>query len=174
MSIVLWWLSIAPSVGVTAPTSPKYAVKKIAALNADLTKLDALQRITDDLVFQQTVSIMGGEYDWHFRYNSAGTELVAWTIRLSQSLDQTSYEGARVAQSIKRRRLLINGQKETVLEAYEIISEIHAHGKDIHTLLISEENALAGKNFNDEVIDKRREFSRSLGGLRLSIVLLSG
>ena len=166
---VLISLVFAPAAGMAAPTDPKDAVKELAALSADLANIDTLQRITDDLVFWQSVAIMGGEYDWQFSYNSAGTELVEWTIRLSQSLDQTSHEGARAAQSIKRSRVLTDAEKESGLEVYEIFNEIHTHGKDIHTLLRAGDVALAAKIFSDEVIEKRRQFSRSLVSMKIEI-----
>ena len=88
------------------PRDAKDAVQEIAALSTDMTQFATLLRLSEDISFWQSVSIMGAEYEWNFSYDTQGAEVFAWTIRLYNALDESLFEGIAASQAIARSRVL--------------------------------------------------------------------
>lgn len=61
--------------------NPKDAVQEIAALNSDILSIGEIIRISDDIVFWQSVAIMGSEYGWTFDFTGQGN-IHEWKYRL--------------------------------------------------------------------------------------------
>ncbi len=151
------------------PTDPKDAVKEIAALTADMAHFDAIRRVAEDLVFWQSVAIMGGEFGWTFAYNSQATEIEEWTYRLYNSLDETLPEGIQSRQAIKRSRVLTDEEKQRGEELFLMYEEMHSVAQEVYVLLKDDDVASAAALFEERTLNLRREISRAAASSQITL-----
>lgn len=137
------------------------AVYEIAELNAHMVQFETLQRISEDIVFWQSVAIMGSEYDWTFSYNTGGTEIQDWTVRLYNTLDEVPIEGTRAKQAIARSRVLSDEEKAAGMELFAQFEEMHAIGSEVYQLLRAGDTASASDVFETRTLELRSEIART-------------
>ena len=143
------------------PRDPKDVVQEIAALNTDMTQFAALLRLSEDISFWQSVSIMGAENNWEFGYDSQGTEVFAWTLRLYNSLDESLTEGIAASQAIARSRVLTDDEKQAGKALFEQYEEMRGYGEKTYRLLKEGNVSEASELYETEVIQLRRDISKS-------------
>ena len=69
-----------------------------------LGQVDTIYRLREELVFWQSVAIMGDEFGWVLDYNVQGSANEAWTIRLDNALGDSETEAVNTARALKRQR----------------------------------------------------------------------
>lgn len=154
-------VALSPMVASSQSIDPKAAVQEIATLSADMVHFDTIRRIAEDLVFWQSVSIMGGEYGWTFNYGAQGENVEEWTYRLYNSLDETVNEGVRARQAIARSRVLTEDEKEQGAELSRMYEEMRAIAEEVYKLLKADDVNSAAALFEERTLNLRREISRA-------------
>jgi len=139
----------------------KDAVQEIAALSTDMTQFATLLRLSEDISFWQSVSIMGAEYQWKFNYDTQGSDVFAWTYRLYNTLDETLSEGIAASQAIARSRVLTVEEKEAGKALFAQYEEMRGYGETVHRLLKDGNVSEASEIYEAEVIQLRRDISIS-------------
>lgn len=143
------------------PRDAKDAVQEIAALSTDMTQFATLLRLSEDISFWQSVSIMGAEYEWNFSYDTQGAEVFAWTIRLYNALDESLFEGIAASQAIARSRVLTKEEKEAGKALFAQYEEMRGYGEMVNRLLKDGNFSKASEIYEAEVIQLRRDISIS-------------
>ena len=90
--------------------SPYDVIKEIAGHSTALEHIDTIYRLSEELVFWQSVALMGEEFDWEFSNNTAGTEIMNWTFRLENARGEAEIEAKRAAIAISRNKYLTENQ----------------------------------------------------------------
>ena len=154
----------------TAQTiNPKDAVQEIAALNADIMQIEAIKSISEEIVYWQSVAIMGSEYGWQFEFNDQGANIVEWTYRLYNTLDETALQGVRAKQSIARSRVLTDSEKANFMEIFAKYEEMRVLGEEIYDLLRAGETETASVIFESQTLNLRREISIESASAMISL-----
>jgi len=157
--ILLLAMSI-QSLQVTAqPRQPAKAVQEIAGLTADMTQFATILRLSEDLAFWQGVSIMGAQYDWEFSYNTQGTEVTAWTIRLENSLQGSLIEAVQASRAIARSRVLNDEEKQAGKDLFAKFDRMRVLGEEVFRLLKEDNIAAASALYESDVLQLRRDIS---------------
>lgn len=160
-AIILTALCLSTIHVAAEPRAAKDAVQEISALNADMTHFATILRLSEDIAFWQSVSIMGAEYNWEFNYDAQGALVVAWTYRLYNTLDETLLEGIRASQEIARSRVLRDEDKIAGKSLFAQYEEMRAHGASVHRLLKAGKISEASEIYEEKVIQLRRDISMS-------------
>lgn len=161
LSICLAVLFLSPTPLAATPREANDAVQEIAALSTDMTQFATLLRLSEDIAFWQSVSIMGAEYGWDFSYDTQGAEVFAWTIRLYNSLDESLSEGNAAFQAITRSRVLTDEEKEAGKALFARYEEMRGYGETVYRLLKDGNVSEASLLYEEEVIQLRRDISIS-------------
>ncbi len=161
LSVCLALLFLSSTPPAAQPRDANDAVQEIAALSTDITHFATLLRLSEDISFWQSVSIMGAEYDWEFSYNTQGTEVSAWTVRLYNALDESLSEGIAASQAIARSRVLTDKEKEAGKALFAQYEEMRRYGEKVYRLLKEGSVSEASDIYEAEVIQLRRDISIS-------------
>lgn len=159
LGIAFFGLSLLSNPSAADPRDPKQAVQEIGGLNADMLQIATVLRISEDIAFWQSVSIMGAQNDWEFTYSGEGNQSFPWTLRLSNILGDTLREGALASQGIARSRVLSEEEKrafDALFAKYETLREL---GEKVHALLVDGNLVLALAIYENEVIQLRRDIA---------------
>lgn len=155
-------LALSPIPASSQSTDPKAATQEIAALSVDMTHFDTIRRVAEDLVFWQSVAIMGGEYGWTFTYSGQGTNVEQWTYRLYNSLDETIQEGVRARQAIARSRVLTEDEKARGAEIFAKYEELRTVAEETYNLLRADDVNAAAALFEEQILGLGREITRAV------------
>jgi len=161
LSVIMIALTISSTPMAAEPRDAKDAVQEIAALNADMTQFATILRLSEDITFWQSVSIMGAEYEWDFSYDTQGAEVFAWTLRLYNALDESLSEGIAASQAIARSRVLTDEEKEAGKALFAQYEEMRGFGEKVYRLLKDGNVSEASEIYEAEVIQLRRDISIS-------------
>ena len=124
-----------------------------------MLQIATVLRISEDIAFWQSVSIMGAQNDWEFTYSGEGNESFPWTLRLYNILGDTLREGVLASQGIARSRVLSEEEKrafDALFAKYETLREL---GEKVHALLVDGNLVLALAIYENEVIQLRRDIA---------------
>ena len=168
-AIALVGLGLLSHPSAADPRDPKQAVQEIGGLNADMLQIATVLRISEDIAFWQSVSIMGAQNDWEFTYSGDGNERFAWTLRLYNILGDTLREGILASQGIARSRVLTDEEKhsfDALFGKYETMREL---GEQVHGLLVDGNLAEALAIYENEVIQLRRDIAIAAASINITI-----
>ena len=161
LSLCLVLLSFYLAPLAAEPRDPKDAVHEIAELNTDMTQFATILRLSEDISFWQSVSIMGAEYGWEFNFDAQGAEVEQWTYRLYNTLDESLSEGIAASQAIARSRVLTEEEKRAGQALFGQYEEMRAHGEQVFRFLKEGKVSSAAEIYETEVIQLRRDISIS-------------
>ena len=142
------------------PVDQNEALKQIAAQTSALGHIATILRLSEDLAFWQGVALMGEEFDWSFSYNTDGSEILRWTIRLSNVTENGEIEAKRASLGIARNRYLTDDEKSEIAQLYAEYRQMLAIAREMHPLLIEKNVSKATALFESKVIELRRNISR--------------
>ena len=159
-SFVAVLLAVAPGQAASEDFDAQATIKDMAATVNVLGHIDTIYRLTEELVFWQSVAIMGGEYGWVLGYNTQGTANEAWTIRLDNALGESEIEVVNTARALKRQRGLGEDLQRAVAQLYEKHVEMWEISKEIHQLLFDEDDVGAAQDlFRTRSMQLRRDIA---------------
>jgi hypothetical protein len=142
----------------TVPVEAVVALGEEARL---LAHFDTLYRLTEELVFWQSIAIMGADRGWEFNYNSSGEMRQPYTFRLYNALDESAIEAARAANAIARDRAATEGDQTAAAALYQQHLALRAHAEAIYQHLLAGDADAAAAIFEAEVIALRREIANA-------------
>jgi hypothetical protein len=159
LCLVIFFLSHLPV--AAEPRAAKEAVQEISVLTTDMTQFATILRLSEDISFWQSVSIMGAEYGWEFEYSAQGKDVFPWTLRLYNSLDETLSEGIAASQAIARSRVLTDEEKSAGKALFAQYEDMRAYGEQVYLLLKAGDISAAKDVYEMKVIQLRRDISIS-------------
>jgi hypothetical protein len=169
VGLAFFGLSLLSNPSAADPRDPKQVVQEIGGLSADMLQIATVLRISEDIAFWQSVSIMGAQNDWEFTYSGDGNESFAWTLRLYNILGDTLREGTLASQGIARSRVLSAEEKrafDALFGKYETMREL---GEKVHSLLIDGNLPEALEIYENEVIQLRRDIAIAAASSNITI-----
>lgn len=150
-------LSSAPAPSQTQPSGE--AITEIAAHSRLLAQFDTIARLSEELVFWQSVAILGAQNGWEFSYNTQGTQPWPWTLRLYNALDETQIEIVRASQAISRSGAATEADRAaaaTLMSQHERLRDLSG---EIHALLLDDRTADAAALYEEHTIELRRDLA---------------
>jgi len=141
------------------PRDPQQTVQEIAGLTADMTQFATILRISEDIAFWQGVAIMGAQYDWEFGKNTQGTQVFAWTYRLTNLLNQSKTEGIQASQAIARSRVLTDEEKQSGKDLFSDYERMRVLGEEVNRLVREDNIAAASALYESDTLQLRRDIS---------------
>lgn len=120
---------------------------------------DTLYRLSEELVFWQSVSIMGGVYDWRVEYTAGGRDQIAWTLRLYNALDESEIEAIRAGQAIARNRVASAEDKAAGAGLLAHHVALRGHAQTVHDLLLEGQPEAAAAHFQEHTLPLRRQIA---------------
>ena len=118
---------------------------------------DTLKRISDDIVYWQSVAILGATHGWTFAYSGEGSPSVAYTIRLLNTLDESEIFAKRAAQAITRSKVASDEAKAAGALLFEKHLALRQQAQAVYDLLLAGQPENAAFLFRDTVIGLRLE-----------------
>lgn len=155
-------LSSAATTGAIAEAiEPKDAVQEIAAQSSLLTHIDTIYRLTEELVFWQSVAVMGGAFDWEIIYNAQEAVMFPWTYPLYNALDEAEIEAVRAAKGIARSKIATEVDKRAGEDLFAQHLEMRAVANEIQVALKDGRTAEAAALFETRTLALRREIANA-------------
>lgn len=155
--------------GYAQPRDPAATVQQLAGLNADMVNIATLLRISEDLAFWQSVSILGAEHGWDFDYSLGGAERYPWTLRLYNALDETLTEGLSASRDLARSRALSDDEKRAVQSMFAKYEQMRALAAAVYQLILDGDLAAATALYEAEVIQLRRNIATDGASIHITI-----
>jgi len=173
ISVLMMSLIMVPAATSAQNNDPNVAIKEIAGRSTALTQIDTIYRLSEELVFWQSVALMGAQYGWEFSYSQSGSLMLNWTSRLENARDDGEIEAKRASISVSRNKFVSEDQKMEVSELYNDYTQMNANASEIHKLLIDGDIAEAANFFESQTLQLRRDIAGAAysvsQGLRSSI-----
>ena len=154
-------LTMAAPSPAAQPVDQNDALKQIAAQTSALGHIATIYRLSEDLAFWQGVALMGEKFDWDFSYNTEGTEILRYTIRLSNVSDDGEIEAKRASLAISRNRFLTDDEKQGIGQLYSKYTEMLTIAREMHPLLTNKRVSDAASLFETRTLELRRNISRA-------------
>ncbi len=152
---------LAMGVCLAVPASADEDPKKLALASlSEMAKLqeqlDTLYRVSEELVFWQSIAIMGADHGWEYNYSLNGTDIQKYTLRLYNALDESENDAVRAIQTIRRSKTVDENTLSTAEELYTLHLDLRSAGQEILTLLRAGNTADAATIFQSRVLEQRR------------------
>jgi hypothetical protein len=160
-------ISLLSHAATAEPRDPRQAVQEIAALNADLIHIMSLLRMSEDIAFWQSVSVLGAQNDWEFSYS--GGVNYAWSLRLYETLGASDREGILVSQAISRSTVLTEQERQAFDALFRKYETMRGLGEDMHALLADNNVQDALVLYEAEVLQLRRDIAIAAASSSISI-----
>jgi hypothetical protein len=142
----------------TAPDRRAQLVEA-AGLADYLVQVDTICNLAEELVFWQSVAIMGAEHDWTFDFANDYPE--AFTYRLYNAVDESTISAIRAAQSIGRNQVISEDDLAGAHSIQADFDRMHALANAAHVALIDGRVADAVQLFRDQTLQLRRDIAIS-------------
>ncbi|MEP1202077.1 hypothetical protein [Tateyamaria sp.] len=152
-------LLMAPATTLAQGNDPYLAIKEIAGRSTALMQIDTIYRLSEELVFWQSVALMGAQNGWEFDYDASGATQMNWTIRLENARNEGEIEAKRASIAITRNKYLSDDQKREVSELYGDYTQMNANARQIHELLIVGDMTRAAYVFESQTLQLRRDIA---------------
>lgn len=104
---------------------------------------------------------MGEAFDWNFSYDTQGSEIVEWTIRLENFGNKAEVEAIRAAIALTRNRSLTEDEQQDAQDLHGQYARVTEIGRQMHELLRKDDIAAAEAFFETQTLELRREISRN-------------
>lgn len=135
-------------------------IQDIAQQVSVLKQFDTIYRLTESLVFWQSVAVMGAAFGWEFSYeNSSGKNIWPWTLRLYNFLGESETEAVYAARGVARSKI---ASKETKIDAEKLYAghlEMREIAVAIHEALLDGRMDEAARLFETRTLGLRRKLA---------------
>lgn len=122
-----------------------------------LSQFRQLERYSEELVYWQTMAILGGSYDWKFQYSLGGPEDERHTLRLYNALDETQVEAIRAMQAIRRSRSATSSNLAVAEAIYLKHLEMREIANQVLALLRNREAEAAADLYRERAFPLRKD-----------------
>jgi hypothetical protein len=157
-AVVSTGLFFGPAPMAAQTADPLETIIELGAQSTLLSYFDTLYRLTEELVFWQSVSIMGAEYGWDSSYYPESGEIEPYTFNLDNSLEESATDAARAANAIGRSITATEEEQSAAADLYALHLQMRGHAQVIHDLLLQGRINEAADLFDAEVLPLRRQF----------------
>ncbi len=147
--------AVSPPAKAQDPPDRRAQVIEAAALADYVVQVDLLCNLVEDLVFWQSVAIMGDRSDWTFEYSAGNIE--PFTYRLYNAIDESELAAVRAVQSIDRNAAITEEDRQAAFDLRQDFDRMRTVSETVYAVLRGERDGDAAQIFREETLGLRRD-----------------
>lgn len=167
MCRILWLLALCVTVVSPLPATAQSGdavpqdeiIQMMARQTALIESFETIGRLSEELVFWQSVATMGQVHGWEFSYNTGGGNEQSYTLRLYNSLDESGIEAVRAMQAIERNAAATGEDRSNAATINDMHLALRDLATQVYDHLLADDTDAAAALFEAEVLALRRRIA---------------